>query len=290
MDSTTLSSRPPCIIYPRFSDPRLMQVAILAMFTLLGRLTLGFQVSWVQISAAVLSVCLLDSAIVYWHSHNLIVPASGLISGLSLGLLLRAPGTWPFILAGITTVLGKHFIRVHGRHIFNPSNLGLLVILVLPWAHAYITPGQWGTSWGALLLVVNLGFFLIYRVRRLHLVAASFVGFVAFALIRCALGVCMLNSIYATLISGSLLLFVFFMITDPQTSPGTTTGRVLFGVAVMALDALLRMAAIPGSLFVALFGGCAVYGAFRAVDGSVPPSIWEVRTIAIQAPRPPKVQ
>ena len=269
------------IVYPRISDPRLMQIGILTVFTMLGKTVLEFRVSWLQIYAAVLSVCVLDVLVVFLRTGAVVVPASGFISGLSLGLLVRAPSVWPFLLAGIATVLGKQIIRIRGTHVFNPSNLGLLSVLALPWAHAHTTPAQWGSSWVTLFLVLNFGLFIIYKIRRLHLVAAVLSGFVVFGLLRSLLGFGTLNGVYGSVLSGSLLLFAFFMITDPQTSPTTTRARVVFGVGVAGLDAILRIFGVPTSIFLALFASCAVYGAFRALNGSTPSNIWDVGTLAI---------
>lgn len=277
--SRNTASGTPVLVYPALSDPRLMQIAILASFTLLGKFVLGFDVSWLQVAAAVLTACLLDAALSYSRSGTVLVPASALISGLSLGLLLRSPELWPFLLAGAVTVLAKHFIRVRGRHVFNPSNFGLVVALALPWAEGRVTPGQWGDSWVMLFLILNLGFFIIYRVRRLHLVAAFVASFAAFGLARSALELTSVYSVYASMVSGAFLLFTFFMITDPMTSPGTVSGRVLYAVAVAAVDAVLRSFGVPYSVFLALVIVCAGYAVCRSLYPEASPrSVWQTRT------------
>jgi Na+-translocating ferredoxin:NAD+ oxidoreductase RnfD subunit len=269
----------PRVVYPAFSDPRLVQIAILASFTLLGKFVLGFEVSWLQIAAAVLTACLLDVGISYWRSEIVLVPASALISGLSLGVLLRSPELWPFLLAGVVTVLAKHFIRVRDKHVFNPSNFGLVVALALPWAQGRVTPGQWGDSWVMLFLILNLGFFILYRIRRLHLVVAFVASFAAFGLARSALELSSVYSVYASMVSGAFLLFTFFMITDPMTSPGTASGRVLYAVAVAAADAVLRSFGIPYSVFLALVVVCAGYALIRALYPEASPrSVWRTRS------------
>lgn len=269
----------PKLAYPKASDPRLMQIGILASFTLLGKFVLGFEVSWLQIAAAALTACLLDVVLSYWRAGILLVPASALISGLSLGLLLRSPELWPFLLAGAVTVLAKYLVRVRGRHVFNPSNFGLVVTLALPWAQGRVTPGQWGDSWVMLFLVLNLGFFIIYRVRRLHLVAAFVASFAAFGLARSVLELTSVYSVYASMVSGAFLLFAFFMITDPMTSPGTASGRVLYAAAVAAADAVLRSFGVPYSIFLALVVVCAGYAVCRALyPNASPRSVWRTNT------------
>jgi Na+-translocating ferredoxin:NAD+ oxidoreductase RnfD subunit len=272
-------ARLPCIVYPKPSDPRLLQIGILATFALLGKLLLSFQVSWLQICAAVLSVAVLDTALAYRESGAVIAPASGLISGLSLGLLLRSPYVWPFVLAGVATVLAKHVIRVRSRHVFNPSNFGLVVALAVPWTEGRVTPGQWGKSWVMLFLILNLGFFIIYKVRRLHLVAAFAASFAFFGLARSTLGVSSVYSLYAFVVSGSFLLFTFFMITDPKTSPDSVRGRVVYAVAVAAVDAVLRAFGVPYSLFLALVAVCAAYAFVRlGRENASTEQVWRTAT------------
>ena len=273
----------PKFVYPGLSDPRLVQIGILATFTLIGKFALGFEVSWAQVTAAVFTACLLDAGLSYLRSNVVLVPASALVSGLSLGLLLRTPELWPFVVAGAVTVVAKQFIRVGGGHVFNPSNFGLVVALALPWAAGRVTPGQWGDSWVLLFLILNLGFFIVYRVRRLHVVAAFVAAFALFGLLRSALDLSSVYSLQASLISGSFLLFAFFMITDPMTSPGTVRGRVIYAVAVAAVDAVLRSAGVPYSIFLALVVVCALYSAWRALyPQQTPRSVWRTRSRSLQ--------
>lgn len=284
--ATRDATQGPRFVCPGLSDPRLVQIGILAAFTLLGKFLLGFEVAWLQIAVAVLTACLLDAALSYRRSDILLVPASALISGLSLGLLLRSPEFWPFLLAGAVTVVAKHFIRVRDSHVFNPSNFGLVVALALPWADGRVTPGQWGDSWVLLFLILNLGFFIIYRIRRLHLVATFILSFAAFGLVRSALELSSVYSLYASLVSGSFLLFTFFMITDPMTSPGTVSGRVLYAVVVAAVDAVLRSFGVPYSIFLALIVVCAGYALLRALyPDATPQSVWRTESRSLGARR-----
>ncbi len=267
--------RLPPMVYPTWRDPRLAQVAILFSFLVLGKFVLAFDVSWLQVVVVVFTVCLLDTGLSFWETGTVVVPASGLISGLSLSLLLRSPLVWPFLVAGVVTVLAKHLIQVRGRHVFNPSNFGLVVVLVLPWADGRVTPSQWGRSWLIVFLILNLGFFLVYAVRRFHLVVAFVGSFIVFGLLRTVLDVSSVASLSASVLSGSFLLFTFFMITDPKTSPATVRGRVVYGVAVAAVDALFRVIGIPYALFLALVTICSVYAVARVLQVDAPlESLW----------------
>lgn len=277
----TRQHMPTLIIYPKLSDPRVAQIGILSSFLLLGKAELRFQISWVQIATVIACVCLLDIVLGYYHTGTLTVPASGLISGLSLALLLRAPTAWPFFTAGFATALGKHFIRLQRRHIFNPSNFGLIVSLALPWTHARVAPDQWGHSWAVVFLVLNLGFFMVYKVRRFHLVVSFLTVFASISAVESGISITSMRSLIEKIDGGSFLLFTFFMITDPQTSPGTMRIRMVYGTLIAGADAILRIAGAPYSLFIALLAVCGGYACQRLLaEGAPPDSIWRIGIVS----------
>jgi len=107
-----------------------------------------------------------------------------------------------------------------------------------------------------------------------------------FGLIRSVLGTTSLATVSVTMLSGSFILFTFFMVTDPQTSPGTVRGRVLYGVAVAAVDAVLRVLGVPYSLFLALLIVCAAYTAVRVLAGINPSqTLWQTAMTGGKAAR-----
>jgi Na+-transporting NADH:ubiquinone oxidoreductase subunit NqrB len=159
---------------------------------------------------------------------------SPMISGLSLSLLLRADALWLYAAAGIIAIASKFLLRIDGKHIFNPAGFAI-VVLLLASNGVWISPGQWGTElWFAALA----GFFaiLVLSASRRADIAIFFLASHAALLLARALW---LGDPFAIpvhqLQSGSLLIFTFFMISDPRTAPDAIVGRLLFAFAVAAL-------------------------------------------------------
>ena len=159
---------------------------------------------------------------------------SALITGLSLSLLLRANEPWLPAIAGVVAIASKFVLRLDGRHIFNPAGFAI-VVLLLTSSGVWISPGQWGTSvWlGSLLVFLAI---LVLRAAQRSDVALFFLGSHAALLFARALWLGDPLAIpLHQLQSGSLLIFAFFMISDPRTTPDSRLGRFLFAFAVAVL-------------------------------------------------------
>jgi enediyne biosynthesis protein E5 len=159
---------------------------------------------------------------------------SPLITGLSLSLLLRADSAWLPALAGGIAISSKFTLRVDGKHVFNPAGLAI-VVLLLATKDVWISPGQWGAS---VYFASLLAFFaiLVLQASQRSDVALFFLGAYAALLFARALWLGDPLAIpLHQLQSGSLLIFAFFMISDPRTTPDSRLGRLLFALAVAAL-------------------------------------------------------
>ena len=157
---------------------------------------------------------------------------SPLITGLSLSLLLRADEPWIHLLAGAIAIGSKFVLRIDGKHIWNPAGFAIVVLLFTAKSHVWISPGSWGsTAWFAALLV----FFaiLVLGAARRSDIAIFFLGTHAALLFARAswLGDPLAIPLHQ-LQSGSLLIFTFFMISDPRTSPDSRLGRFIFAASV----------------------------------------------------------
>jgi Na+-transporting NADH:ubiquinone oxidoreductase subunit NqrB len=160
-------------------------------------------------------------------------PRSALISGLSLCLLLRTDSLLLAAAAAVLSVGSKFVLRVRGKHVFNPTNFGVVVMMLLGdrvWASA----GQWGTGGFFAFLMACLGGMVAHRAWRSDVAWAFLGAHVAFLLGRAAFLGDPLTIPLHSLQSGALLLFTFFMISDPRTTPDAREARVAFGVLVAA--------------------------------------------------------
>ena len=161
---------------------------------------------------------------------------SPLITGLSLSLLLRADAAWLPALAGIVAIASKFVLRIDGKHIWNPAGFAIVALLLTIPDHVWISPGQWGASiWFASLLAFLA--ILVLQPSRRSDVALFFLGSHAALLFARAswLGDPLAIPMHQ-MQSGSLLIFAFFMISDPRTTPDSRLGRLLFALAVALLS------------------------------------------------------
>src|SRR5438067_9572587 len=162
-------------------DPRLVQLLIPGSFTVLGQTVLHFRIAPLQLLVTWCVCCATELGLTYREQRRLILPLSATVTALSLGLLLRTYDLLPFVIAGFAGIASKHVIRIGGRHIFNPSNFGLVLALLLFPYTAHPMVAEWGSSWGMLFVLLNCAFFIAYRVRRFHLAAAFLASYAIFA-------------------------------------------------------------------------------------------------------------
>jgi Na+-translocating ferredoxin:NAD+ oxidoreductase RnfD subunit len=287
------------LILPNIRDPRLHVAAVIITVHVLGQVGLGFWVSVPQILAAILTCAILEIAITFQQSRAFVWPASAMLTGSGVALIMRVVGTPPgqpwstyawyvfAVVAGLS-LLSKYVIRYRGTHVFNPSNIGLVVaFLVLGSSRAEPLDFWWAPLNGWMLAayaVITTGGLLITR--RLHLLGLAAAFWVTFALglgTLAASGHCMVarwsfepvcGADYWRVIVASpeVLIFLFFMITDPKTVPTGQVGRVVFGVLVGVVSTLLMAPQTDefGSK-VALLSGLVVMSAARPIlDRFVP--------------------
>ena len=214
-----------------WSDARHYQIAALAPLLIFNLGWLDFGAKPSNSAIAIASALATQAACSRYFGLPHIDLRSPLITGLSLSLLLRADDPSLHALAGMIGILSKFVLRIDGKHIWNPAGFAIVVLLVTS-SGVWISPGQWGSSvWFAALL----GFFaiLVLSAARRSDVAIFFLGSHAALLFARALWLGDPLAIpLHQLESGSLLIFAFFMISDPRTTPDSRLGRFTFALAV----------------------------------------------------------
>jgi len=235
------------------SDPRMFQICVLGILLAAGAWLRDFAIrpeqSALAFAAAIVTQRLGDRLRGAGHAG---LP-SALITALSLSLLLRADNLWAHPLAAAVAIGAKFVLRINGKHVFNPGNLGVIfALLSLP--GTWVSPGQWGDDFALAGWFVALGGLVVHRARRADVTAA----FLAFHLGALGLRVLWLGQRPAVwlhqLQSGALLLFAFFMISDPMTIPNHPRGRVAHAALVAALAYVWQFAFYrPNALLWALF-------------------------------------
>ncbi len=215
-------------------DPRVYQIGTLASLLIYGMGWLDFDVTPARV------VLLLGTALATQWIGDRITRSpvafkssarSALISGLSLCLLLRTNHAELAVLAAVLTIGSKFVIRLHGKHVFNPTNGGIVAMLLLT-NQAWVSPGQWGAVAFFAFLMACAGSLVVNRAARSDVTYAFIACYCALVFGRSLfLGEPMTIPVHR-LQSGALLLFTFFMISDPKTTPDSRAGRVLFAALV----------------------------------------------------------
>lgn len=161
-------------------------------------------------------------------------PKSALISGLSLCLLGRSNSLVLYAATAVLAISSKFLLHWRGKHLFNPTNFALVLMLLAGRGQVWVSPAQWGDfAWFA-FLVICLGGLVVNRAKRADI---SLAFLVAWGAVLCGrslwLGEPMTIPLHR-LQNGGLLVFAFFMISDPKTTPDSKAGRMLFAGLVTA--------------------------------------------------------
>ena len=155
-----------------------------------------------------------------------------LISCFSLCLLLKTNHWEVAVFAAAVTVLGKYIFRYRGKHIFNPSALGITAAVYFT-GDAWISPGQWGSNAVLFFGIICLGLIVVTRVQKLDVSIAFLATFAALLFARQILFLGWPMDFFIQSIStGSLLLFSFFMISDPKTTPNHPAARIIWAMSI----------------------------------------------------------
>ncbi len=236
-----------------FHDARDFQILFLFTF-----LTLGiFARDW-SIRPILIATIMVSTIAAQWICNRLFsVPnpsiRSALITAISLCALLRAGSVLTMIIAGVSSVLSKFVFRYRGKHFFNPSNFGIILVLLLT-SDAWVSPGQWGNEVWFMVLFFATGGMVVSKVGRWDTTGAFFGGYALLEFARNQWLGWTPDVFFHKMMSGSLLLFSFFMITDPRAIPDRRIARILWSLCVAVLTYILRNHYfIPTAPFWALF-------------------------------------
>ena len=254
------------VLLPKIRDPRLRLALVITSLQVLGQTAFGFQLSIAQIFVALVTCAVLEFAIAFRGRGVIMWPASALLTGNGVAFVLRVPGTehgdwwsmngwWVFAGTAAVALLSKHVIRFRGRHFLNPSNFGLVLCFVLLGSTRADPLALW---WGpmSLWMIVALGiivvgvFTILLRLRLLEIAVTFWITFAIGIGVIAAAGHEMTARWHLGPITGfdfwrvlvfspEVLIFLFFMITDPKTSPTGRQSRRIYAMAIGLVAVLL---------------------------------------------------
>jgi len=211
-------------------DPRLYQIGALTLLLLYGIFALNFDITLLR--AALLVATAIGTQALFARMNGVAFdPRSAAISGLSLSLLLRSESMILLLAGAVIAVASKFVVRIHGKHVFNPTNIAI-VVLMLASKHVWVSPGQWGNVAFFGFLIACIGGLVVNRAARSDVTYAFIVAWSALVIGRSLWVGEPLTIPIHRIENGALLLFTFFMISDPKTTPDSRAGRILFAALV----------------------------------------------------------
>jgi enediyne biosynthesis protein E5 len=244
---------------PKF-DSRWIAPLLISVILLVGQLSRGVLESYPQTLLAIGCSIAADLALGLLVYRKIPHLASAYVTGISVGILIRSPYYWPFALCGIIAILSKYVIRIKDRHIWNPSNFAISVMLFLAPATVASLSIQWGNSLPPMMIVWLLGSAIIWRLKRFNITGTYVASFVFFALVRSMLDVGGVTGMYhmflaevAPITGPMYQLFIFFMITDPKTTVHARWAQCVVAFGVAAAECLFRIAGNVHAPYFALF-------------------------------------
>jgi Na+-transporting NADH:ubiquinone oxidoreductase subunit NqrB len=237
-------------------DPRNYQIAFLGLFLLLGVSTRDWSLQLPVVTTAIMGCCLqqlIAKAIFQPQENPFPSLRSALITSLGLSLLLRTGHPSTMLLASSLAIWSKFIFRWEDKHFFNPANFGIVAAIGLT-GDAWVSPGQWGEDWWYLLLFMGAGAIVLKKVGRWDTSVAFLVAYAGMEAVR-NLWLGWTWDVWAhRLMSGSLLMFALFMVTDPRSIPNAKNARLVWAVAIAFLTFILRnYFYLPNAVFYALF-------------------------------------
>jgi Na+-translocating ferredoxin:NAD+ oxidoreductase RnfD subunit len=234
-------------------DNRYIAPLFITCILLVGHLSYGILESYEKTALAIVSAILAELILGRIFFGKWLNLASAYISGISVGILLRSPAFWPYALCSVISIMSKYVLRVKGRHLWNPSNFGICVLLFLAPETVASLSIQWGNFIWPMLVIWILGSIIIWRAKRFHISATYVLSFFAFAFLRSWITGHPWQAEVAPITGPMYQLFVFFMVTDPKTTVRSKTWQCIVVFLVAFMEMLLRLNQVVYAPLYALF-------------------------------------
>jgi len=221
------------------SDPRYYQIIVLSLLLGYGIIELDFGIRWQNALIIVVTALAVQFLGTRYAGLPRFDPLSPLITSMSLTLLLRTDTIWLAAIAASLAIGSKFLLRYRGKHIFNPANFALVSLMLLS-DHAWVSSGQWGSAAIGAFALACLGFLVLTRARRAETTIAFILIYAALLFGRAIWLDDPFSIPLHQIQNGALLIFAFFMISDPKTTPNTAAGRILFATLVASVAYIIQ--------------------------------------------------
>lgn len=212
-------------------DPRYYQISALSGLVAIAIGIFHIQITPINVLAIIATAVMTQILLEVTNPEGIRGIPSALISALSLCLLLRTTDVVIAIIAALIAIGSKRLLSYRGQHLFNPTAFSLVATTYL-FEGAWISPGQWGHELYLLILVVGAGSLVSQQASRLDISVGFLFSFGLLCFLRAAYLGDPANIVLHQLSNGALLIFAFFMISDPRTSPRSRQGRLIYALVV----------------------------------------------------------
>lgn len=232
----------------RYTGPILITAIVVAAHISFGVLD-GWEKFAIALVAAMVTEAVLHKIVTgKWRDLS-----SAYISGNSAGILVRSPLLWPFALCAAISIASKYVFRFRGSHIWNPTNFGIVVMLLIASDSMAVLSIQWGNNMWAMLAIWVVGLFVISKVNLANICITYVLSFIAFAWLRSLITGDLFLAEIAPLTGPMYQLFVLFMITDPKTTLKTKMGQNIVAFLIAFVEFFFRLGEAVYAPFYALF-------------------------------------
>lgn len=262
------------VVAPGKGDPRWYQALFLISFVVFALSSPSFTRRPEQLAASFATGIVLSAWLAWRRSRVFVVPFGALISAFGVVLLCNSHFIWPYAAVSGLSILSREYLRVDGRHVFNPTNFGMTVCLLFASGWMTATSSRWGGSPESMLVLACLGTLVVVKANRLDVSLSYVAGWLLGSLVYAAAAGLPLAPVLAPFTGASFQLFTFFMVTDPVTTPSTRNRRIVFGLAVGLMENLFRFHQSRNAHFYSLFLVTGFVPVFEAWLGRVEQSVW----------------
>lgn len=226
-------------------DPKHFQTFLITLVLVVGEARYSVLGGYDRLAAALGACLATEAALSKYLRGKWPSLMSAYVSGISMALLTKPQGgvLWPFVVGGFLAIASKYVLTYRARHIWNPTNFSISMLLLLAPAQIAILSHQWGNEIWTNLLIWGVGLVVVSRAKVLHITLMYVACFLFFAVLRSTFeGLPLLPEI-APLTGPMYQLFAFFMVTDPRTTVSSRKGRLGVVFLVALVEALIRLAA-----------------------------------------------
>lgn len=222
--------------------PQFQQLINLSLLLIIGKYAADIYLFWYQIFGILFFTFFIEHTLYYLRHKTLeYISFSSLSTSIGVMLMMATVHYWVYFVLIALALIQKQFLHYNHRHFFNPSNFALIIGLLFFYQEAHVVLGQLGDELWLMAIVALLAFSILYRVKRWVVSVSFMVAYLVFQhfIIVQSDPVIIMLDIVDRFYSVSFIVFIFFMLTDPQTTPKGYFAQSVFAIVIAFVATLL---------------------------------------------------